>query len=396
MPRAPGHDHRGGPLAGRPGGGQLAGVRRHHPSPGGGPDGRPERRGGQGRDHAAGLLQRPGSCPARRWPRPTGPRWCRSATATATRSTPATAAGSRRSGLVCSGMSPDGRLVEFIELPGHPFWVGTQAHPEFKSRPDRPHPALPRAGGRRPGPGRGTRPPPDRHRCRRLTGQPAGDRPGTRDRRAAAVPADRRGGGPPGLGHHPDPGHASPTPTGWTFERDVVRHPGAVAVVAVTDDGRGGPGAPVPGGGRPVAARAPGRHLRRGGRAGHGGRPPRAGRRGRVRRHRADPAHPVRHHPRVLRRVRQHLPGHRTGPGAGRPPGGRGALHAGRRGAARPGSTPWWTTGPSSTPPPSWAWGWPGGASVPSGTDDEPAAVHRRRGVPVLAGGGEGAGRATP
>ncbi|HEY5250649.1 MAG TPA: CTP synthase, partial [Acidimicrobiales bacterium] len=32
-------------------------------------------------------------------------------------------------GLVCSGMSPDGRLVEFIELPGHPFWVGTQGHP---------------------------------------------------------------------------------------------------------------------------------------------------------------------------------------------------------------------------------------------------------------------------
>jgi CTP synthase len=61
-------------------------------------------------------------------------------------------------GLVLSGMSPDERLVEFIELPGHPFWVGTQAHPEFKSRPDRPHPlfrdlvgaALHRAEGRAP------------------------------------------------------------------------------------------------------------------------------------------------------------------------------------------------------------------------------------------------------
>ncbi len=61
-------------------------------------------------------------------------------------------------GLVCSGLSPDGRLVEFIELPGHPFWVGTQAHPEFKSRPDQPHPlfrelvgaALARAEGRDP------------------------------------------------------------------------------------------------------------------------------------------------------------------------------------------------------------------------------------------------------
>ncbi|OYV65635.1 MAG: hypothetical protein B7X07_02355 [Actinobacteria bacterium 21-64-8] len=61
-------------------------------------------------------------------------------------------------GLRCSGNSPDGRLVEFIELPGHPFFVGTQAHPEFKSRPDRPHPlflglikaAAGRAEGREP------------------------------------------------------------------------------------------------------------------------------------------------------------------------------------------------------------------------------------------------------
>jgi CTP synthase len=45
-------------------------------------------------------------------------------------------------GLRCSGMSPDRRLVEFIELVDHPFWVGTQAHPEFKSRPDRPHPLF--------------------------------------------------------------------------------------------------------------------------------------------------------------------------------------------------------------------------------------------------------------
>ncbi len=61
-------------------------------------------------------------------------------------------------GLVCSGTSPDDRLVEFIELPGHPCWIGTQAHPEFKSRPDRPHPlfyelvgaAAERAEGRNP------------------------------------------------------------------------------------------------------------------------------------------------------------------------------------------------------------------------------------------------------
>ena len=61
-------------------------------------------------------------------------------------------------GMRCSGNSPDGRLVEFVELPGHAFFVGTQAHPEFKSRPDRPHPlflglikaAASRAEGREP------------------------------------------------------------------------------------------------------------------------------------------------------------------------------------------------------------------------------------------------------
>ncbi|MCX6542194.1 MAG: CTP synthase [Actinobacteria bacterium] len=46
------------------------------------------------------------------------------------------------SGFLCSGTSPDKRLVEFIELVDHPFWVGTQAHPEFKSRPDRAHPLF--------------------------------------------------------------------------------------------------------------------------------------------------------------------------------------------------------------------------------------------------------------
>ena len=45
-------------------------------------------------------------------------------------------------GFVCSGTSPDKRLVEFIELADHPYWVATQAHPEFKSRPDRPHPLF--------------------------------------------------------------------------------------------------------------------------------------------------------------------------------------------------------------------------------------------------------------
>ena len=45
-------------------------------------------------------------------------------------------------GLVFSGMSPDGTLVEYIELPNHPFFVGTQAHPEFTSRPLHPNPLF--------------------------------------------------------------------------------------------------------------------------------------------------------------------------------------------------------------------------------------------------------------
>ncbi|MFN2586540.1 MAG: CTP synthase [Actinomycetota bacterium] len=45
-------------------------------------------------------------------------------------------------GLVCSGESPDGTLVEIVELPDHPWFVAGQFHPEFKSRPDRPHPLF--------------------------------------------------------------------------------------------------------------------------------------------------------------------------------------------------------------------------------------------------------------
>ena len=45
-------------------------------------------------------------------------------------------------GLTLSGLSPDGRIVEMIELKDHPFFLATQAHPEFKSRPNRPHPLF--------------------------------------------------------------------------------------------------------------------------------------------------------------------------------------------------------------------------------------------------------------
>ncbi|MDD5090561.1 MAG: CTP synthase [Candidatus Wallbacteria bacterium] len=46
------------------------------------------------------------------------------------------------SGLVFSGLSPDRRLVEIVELPDHPFFIAVQYHPEFKSRPTQPHPLF--------------------------------------------------------------------------------------------------------------------------------------------------------------------------------------------------------------------------------------------------------------
>ena len=45
-------------------------------------------------------------------------------------------------GMILSGQSPDGRLVEIVELRDHPWFVASQFHPEFKSRPERPHPLF--------------------------------------------------------------------------------------------------------------------------------------------------------------------------------------------------------------------------------------------------------------
>lgn len=45
-------------------------------------------------------------------------------------------------GLVISGISPDEELAEMVELPEHPWFVASQAHPEFKSRPTKPHPLF--------------------------------------------------------------------------------------------------------------------------------------------------------------------------------------------------------------------------------------------------------------
>lgn len=47
-----------------------------------------------------------------------------------------------KNGMKLSGISPDGRIIEMIEIPSHPFFIATQAHPELKSRPNRPHPLF--------------------------------------------------------------------------------------------------------------------------------------------------------------------------------------------------------------------------------------------------------------
>ena len=47
-----------------------------------------------------------------------------------------------KKGMVFSGIYPKGNLVEIAELPGHPYFIAVQFHPEFKSKPDRPHPLF--------------------------------------------------------------------------------------------------------------------------------------------------------------------------------------------------------------------------------------------------------------
>ena len=92
-------------------------------------------------------------------------------------------------GFVCSGESPDGRLVEFIELDNHPFWVGTQAHPEFTSRPNRPGPLFREFIGAGARPGRG---PPAAPVPRRRTPVPSAPRERRRWGRGRRVPHPRR------------------------------------------------------------------------------------------------------------------------------------------------------------------------------------------------------------
>ena len=174
----------------------------------------------------------------------------------------------------CSGTSPDGRLVEFIELRSHPFWVGTQAHPELKSRPTRPAPLFRELDRRRPWPA----PRAARRTC--STSTPTRPAPrSARDRRAspssarsswcaARCSASVRSHFPTPDGERVRARRSSTTPARWrscrctTTARSRLVRQYRAALEA-----------------RP--ARAPGRHPRRGRRARSGHRRPRAGRGGR-------------------------------------------------------------------------------------------------------------------
>ena len=219
---------------GRPGGGQLEGVRRHHPLPGGGPDGRPARRGGQGRDHEARLVRRlpparlaggPGLRDRHGVGAPPAPLRGQPAL-------PQPAGGGGPGVLGQLARRPPGgvhRAARSSLLGGYPGPSGVQ------EPPDPAPPPLPRAGGRRPGPGRGAGPASDRYRCRRLT-----------SRRRGTNRVRRRRGLPPFTKLGEEVIHRGwaitlnrvhfTDPEGAAFDRDVVRHPGAVAVVAITDD----------------------------------------------------------------------------------------------------------------------------------------------------------------
>ena len=95
-----------------------------------------------GGTHAPRHVPVQGRRRARRATRRTARSSSTSAIAIATRSTTPTASSSSTPGLVISGLSPDGKLVEMVELPDHPWFLGNQGHPEFKSRPTRPAPLF--------------------------------------------------------------------------------------------------------------------------------------------------------------------------------------------------------------------------------------------------------------
>ncbi len=103
---------------------------------------RTARRGRTGRHHAAGRVALQDRTRTR-WPtRSTARPRSASATAIATSSTANTKSTLTAGGLRISGSTPDGTYVEIVEIPDHPYFLGCQFHPEFKSKPLEPHPLF--------------------------------------------------------------------------------------------------------------------------------------------------------------------------------------------------------------------------------------------------------------
>ena len=296
----------------------------------------PARRHRHGRHHAPRRLHRRARARARRWPTTYGERGRVRAPPPPLRvQPPLPQPASRTPASCCSGTSPDGRLVEFIELDGHPFWVGTQAHPEFKSRPDRPAPAVPGVRRRRAGPGRGPQPAPaSQLDAEPAAAAPAADRRVTRDgfRQARRAARSTRA-----------TSSRSPSATFDGPDGDAVRArrrppPGRGVGRAAARRRHGRAGAPVPGRPRratcsrspPASATSPASRprLTAAPRAGGGGRPARRP---------ARAAGRVLQLARLQRRALVRLPGHRPRPTCRRRPAGRrGAAHDDRAGRRSP------------------------------------------------------------
>ena len=193
-------------------------------------------------------------------PRPTASRSSASATATARSSTPAEAEARRRPACAAAGCRPIAAWSSSSSSTDHPFWVGTQAHPEFKSRPDRPHPLFRELVGAALARRRSASP----HILFDSSTKPA-------RRRVTRLAAGFRHLGDrlvhQGYIWHVAVGDVRGARRRASFERDIVRSPGAVGVVPLLFDAEGDPSvvlvrqyrAPL----RPVRARGPGRDARR-------------------------------------------------------------------------------------------------------------------------------------
>ena len=141
VPGLAGNGHRLGPRRPGPAGRQLLRTRPRHGGPRGPHHGRPALGVGQGRHHAARLLSLP--APGRHLDHGRLRRLLvseRHRHRYELNNDYREAMGN--SGFIVGGLSPDGSLVETGEVREHPFMVGVQFHPEFKSRPNRPHPLF--------------------------------------------------------------------------------------------------------------------------------------------------------------------------------------------------------------------------------------------------------------